>query len=88
MKNHSASFANTPIWQQVADFGTQTAAFIAARVSAFGKGASRVITHMQVARMQSVFHAMSDVELQHIGLKRSDIRRHSEALIKFEYDGL
>jgi hypothetical protein len=88
MKNYNASFATAPIWQQVADFGSQSAAFIAARVSGFGKGVSRVITQMQIARMQSVFHAMSDVELQHIGLERRDIRRHSETLIKYEYDGL
>ena len=60
------------------------------------KGTSDLGTQLQIGRMQSVLHAMTDEQLEMIDLKRSDIRRRAEFLINGEakapvireYDGL
>ena len=45
-------------------------------------------TNLQIGRMEVVLGNLSDEQLARIGLKRSDIKRHAEFLISYEYDGL
>ena len=46
-----------------------------------GKGVSRFVTALQVSRMESVLRAMSDRELDAIGVERRDIKQHAHYLI-------
>ncbi len=42
---------------------------------------SMAVLHMQVSRMKSVLHQMSDTQLEHIGITRSQINAHAESLM-------
>lgn len=42
---------------------------------------SMAILHMQVGRMKSVLHQMSDSDLEHIGITRSQINAYAETLM-------
>jgi uncharacterized protein YjiS (DUF1127 family) len=42
---------------------------------------------VQIARMHSVLNAMSDEQLQQVGVTRSGLRRHAEHLIDGEKGG-
>lgn len=53
-----------------------------------GAGASRFLTSMQVARMESVLHKMSDEQLAQVGITRSGIKAHAKYLVTYKYDGL
>ena len=57
-------------------------------VSKLLKGFSNVLTQVQIGKMQSVLHAMTDEQLETIDLKRCDIRGHAVLLVTSEYDGL
>lgn len=59
-----------PVLTWVADFGKNTLETL-----------SMVILHMQVSRMKSVLHQMSDTQLEHVGIKRSQINAHAEKLM-------
>ena len=52
------------------------------------KAAGPVILAMQVGRMKSVLTALTDEQLEQIGVQRKDIDRHAHKLINYEYDGL
>jgi len=52
------------------------------------KGSSNLVTQIQIGKMQSVLHAMTDEQLETIDLKRCDIRGHAVLLVTSEYDGL
>lgn len=43
---------------------------------------SMAILHLQVSRMKSVLHQMSDAQLDQIGIKRSQINAHAETLME------
>jgi hypothetical protein len=49
---------------------------------------SKSYTHFKINRLSSALDAMSDYQLDKIGLSRKDIRHHAEELINYEYDGL
>jgi uncharacterized protein YjiS (DUF1127 family) len=46
-----------------------------------GRGVSRFVKVLQVSRMESVLRAMSDRELDAIGVERRDITQHAHYLI-------
>lgn len=60
------------------------------------KGTSHFVTEMQIARMQSVLHQMTDEQLAKNNMTRGNIRNHAEFLVFgktpaapfTEYDGL
>lgn len=63
------------------------AAVRTAAVSIFS-GLSRFLTSMQVGRMETVLHRMSDEQLAQVGITRSGIKAHAKYLVTYEYDGL
>ncbi|MFY2822703.1 hypothetical protein [Ruegeria sp. MALMAid1280] len=48
----------------------------------------KIRKRIQIARMQSVLNGYTDEQLRKIGVERSEIRRHAETLVNYEYDGL
>lgn len=48
----------------------------------------KIRKRIQIARMQMVLNGYTDEQLSKIGVERSDIRRHAETLVTYEYDGL
>ncbi len=52
-----------------------------AMASTVGGFLKEAIMQTQIARMQSVLHAMSDRDLDLIGVTRSGIRKHAEFLV-------
>ena len=87
MKTHSTT-AGTPIWAQLQHAIGNIATGIGHSASRVRKGVSNLMVQMQIARMQSVLQAMTDAQLDQIGITRSGIRKHAEHLVTYEYDGL
>jgi uncharacterized protein YjiS (DUF1127 family) len=53
-----------------------------------GNRISKGITHLQIARMESVLQSMTDEQLNKAGVERRDVKRHAEYLVSYKYDGL
>tara|TARA_R110002049_G_scaffold23781_6_gene84725 strand:+ start:115434 stop:115697 length:264 start_codon:yes stop_codon:yes gene_type:complete len=80
---------NTPAsLPQLRDVFGPVGATLGRGAKAVGRGLSRALYRMQMARMQSVLHAMSDEQLAQAGTTRSDIPQHAAFLVGYKYDGL
>lgn len=75
---HSA--ATSTEWSDWAHFG-EIRGTVADFATKMGAGLLKIIKLTQVARMRSVLEAMSDSDLNHIGVKRENIAQYAERLI-------
>lgn len=88
MKNFSNTLDSSTFLQQMQHFFGGAMTGLGHGASRLGHGAAYVLAQIQIGRMQSVLHSLSDNQLEQIDLKRSDINRYAHDLIKGESTGL
>ncbi|MDG1068700.1 MAG: hypothetical protein P8P40_10070 [Sulfitobacter sp.] len=88
MKQQANTLGTSKVWVQMHEASDAAVSFVAGIVSAVYQGLSAVVTKMQISRMESVLHRMSDAELAQAGITRAEIKGHARFLVNYTYDGL
>jgi len=88
MKYSDSTHRDPIIWSQLQDAFGGARTTVGLWASSVRKAAAQGMLRLKIARMQSALSRLTDYQLKQINLKRSEIGRHAEYLITYEYDGL
>ena len=81
MKQPTNMLLGAPVGVHLHENFAKASAGISALAQVISNGLERMFLTLQIGRMTSVLTAMSDEQLDQIGVQRKDIERHARKLI-------
>jgi hypothetical protein len=87
MKQPTNMLLGAPVGVHLHETFAKTSAGISALTQVISNGLAQMFLTLQIGRMTSVLTAMSDEQLDQIGVQRKDIERHARKLITGDDNG-